>query len=312
MGMIHRASSEEQLAAYRNVHEVWGGDMALEAYVQWRLNSRQHNRACCWVSTLRDGSVAASLAVYPLQFREAEGGIVPGIGIGAVHTRPDQRRRGRAEALCREVLRRSTGEAVRRALLFSDIAPEYYAGMGFALVGTQRWRCDGPDALDALAEGADASLLTAIESPAERMDLLAGSYQAQHAGRCLHLHRDPDYWDYSLDKNCGERFVEIGDGEGYALIFEDTPQGVLYPVELALRSPDDGRLPEVWRALAMRARSLGMTSLSSWLAPPPALSRRFVRGPLDKAIPMIADLATAGSPGVRGARACAFYSSDHF
>jgi len=56
---LHPASPEERLAAYRNVHDVWGGGLPLQQHVERRLASVRHNQADWYVGCL-DGRVIAS------------------------------------------------------------------------------------------------------------------------------------------------------------------------------------------------------------------------------------------------------------
>ena len=125
---IHPASEPERIQAFRNVHDVWGGGVDLETHVRHRLQSVQHNRATWFVGCL-GGRVVTSLGCYPMLFC-LNGRVVPGIALGAVHTRAEWRGRRFAPRLIRWVEEYQQDRGATLALLYSDIDPEYYARQG--------------------------------------------------------------------------------------------------------------------------------------------------------------------------------------
>lgn len=208
---LHRASDDERLAAYRNVHDVWAGGLPLEQHVERRLASVQHNRADWYVGCL-DGRVVASLAAYPLRFH-VRGKVVEGFSIGSVHTLAEFRGRGYAAELIHwvEAARRETG--ARLALLYSDIACSYYARLGY--VECPAWEGSRPldQPLPPRRAASDRWRLEPCE-PEETLDTLARLYDAYHGSKPIAVARTPEYWRYTLAKSPRDRFCLLVDVRG--------------------------------------------------------------------------------------------------
>jgi predicted N-acetyltransferase YhbS len=77
-----------------------------------------------------DGAVLASMKRYRFTVRY-DGETLPMVGIGALFTPPERRRRGHAEALVERVIEREQAGGAGVATLFSEIGAEYYAKMAF-------------------------------------------------------------------------------------------------------------------------------------------------------------------------------------
>ena len=116
----HLASSAEITAAFRNVHEFWGGDSQIDEYVKQRLASRHHQRATWYVGCV-DGTVACSLGAFPFELGLADS-IERAIFIGCVHTRPEDRGQGFVPQLFEFVENAEQQAGVKWSLLFSDIS----------------------------------------------------------------------------------------------------------------------------------------------------------------------------------------------
>ena len=308
---IHPANADEQLAAYRNVHEVWGGDAPLDAFVERRLASLQHNRAAWWVLTVTEAGqapvVAASLGCYPLHFGTADGEHHTGFGFGAVHTRPEHRRRGLADRLCREVIRVRREQGDRFAVLFSDIDPGYYARMGFVRTATRRWRASD---LHTLAHSGPVARLKRVEEPERRIRTLNAAYAAHHAADPVHLRRPAEYWRYSLTKYPDDLFLSVDGNQGYLRVSISPEHGGVHLIEVALKDPD--RSAAALRGLAHYALDFRtLQFISGWARPPKALrTTLFTSTPLTRAIPMIVDLS--GELGEEQLAQTRLWSSDHF
>ncbi len=275
---IHLASTDERTAAWRNAHEVWGGGLDMEGFLARRQGSARHLRARWWVLTV-EGVVTAGLGLQELAF-DLRGRIVPGFGLGSVHTRPDARRQGHAERLCRHVIELQRRQGAGVGLLFSDIGQDYYGRMGFVPCASFNHTCANPTAL---AESGPRLRLTPID-PAARLDLLSAAWTRHGQRAPLTLARDLDYWRYSLIKEPDNRLFSISDDEGaeigYARVQLDDE--VVAPIEIALL--DEGGDPEgraaQHRDAALRAiAALGAPRLSTWIDPGAALGGHFEQKP---------------------------------
>ena len=127
----HLASSAEIAAAFRNVHEFWGGDSQIDEFVKQRLASRHHQRATWYVGCV-DDTVACSLGAFPFELG-IDDSIERAIFIGCVHTRPENRGQGFAPQLFEFVENAEQQAGVKWSLLISDIAPNYYERLGYQI-----------------------------------------------------------------------------------------------------------------------------------------------------------------------------------
>ena len=76
--------------------------------------------------------MVTSLAAHPIQFR-IDGNTVSGIAIGSVYTTKDVRGRGLAPLLIAWVEDYKQRQGTGLSVLYSDIKPEYYVRLGYAL-----------------------------------------------------------------------------------------------------------------------------------------------------------------------------------
>ncbi len=274
---IHPAARSERLQAYRNVHEVWGGGVDLDAYVRWRVESVQHNRATWFVGCLA-GRVVTSLGCYPLRFRLC-GTIEPGMAIGAVHTVPAHRGRGYAPQLIRWVEEYQQQRGTKLSLLYSDIDPDYYARLGYRICSSWHGRADQSSAAELLAspppESSGFKLLPS--SAPDQWEMLADFYQQYHSGFAISISRNADYWKYLLAKDRDDLFFWLHDSasnrRGYVRVGPDGNLWKIRDVGLDERCPNGLRtlLSELIRA----GRARGVESISGWLPDKPAVRALF-------------------------------------
>jgi len=131
---IRKASPIELTQVYANVHETWPHHPDLQTHVQLRLASAQHQKASWYIVAL-DDQIVASLGWYPFEF-QIEGKVLPGAGIGAVHTLPQHRGRGYAKKLLTSVHNIMRHNGVKICHLYSDIDPAYYQQFGYLTIPT--------------------------------------------------------------------------------------------------------------------------------------------------------------------------------
>ncbi len=149
-------------------YSIWGEGLTRHAYGRWNEAQmatpwgRRHLRRA---ALLDDGIPVVSAKTYALEAR-IEDRVVPVLGIGAVFTPPEHRRRGLAGALIYRLWAAAAPDGVRLALLFSEIGASFYERLGFAVVPRTEVMLDvrpfrrGPPA--AMVRTADARDLDAI------------------------------------------------------------------------------------------------------------------------------------------------------
>lgn len=256
---IHVANDAERVELYRNVHDVWGGGLSIDAHLKRRLASPQHNRATWYVGCL-DGDVVSSLGCYPLRF-SVRGTVVKGMAIGAVHTRADCRGRGFAPLMFDRVEHEARESGVAISLLYSDIPPGYYARLGYVECPSHEADFDPTQsAWDDIA--ADAEPLERM-SPVDARSLMESQYTAFHRSRAIFLHRDTTYWDFLEQKGAGDAVHGFGSMTGY--LRTSCRGGTLTVRDFAL--PDDGEesLRKLFAAIVWIGRIENATEVIGWL-----------------------------------------------
>ncbi len=286
---FHRADRDEKIEAFEHSHESWGDDAPCAQWVERRLDSPRHQRADWWVLTV-DDEVASSLGCYELDFCHRDA-TVDGIGIGAVHTAPDERGKGYASRLCRRVHEQYADEGCRLALLFTDIDPDFYRELGYATSSDRRF--DTTELRDIAESGPRAGLHPL--DPVDQIDLLALWYDEAHEEVPLALDRDRAYWETTVEERPDDRFFAVSrpgdEPSGYVRVRGgDDPLQVL---ELVVPDAETRTEAACYRALADFALARQFDHLRQYFPPPSPLLSHFDDNRRDQAIPMVRPLDDA-------------------
>lgn len=120
-------------AAASQTHEIWSGGWSLPAHIERQKDilRRAGPDILRYIGLVDETGLIASMKRYGLIVHVPGAGSMPAIGIGAVFTRKDARKKGAAAKLLHWLLEdaRSTGHAL--ALLYSEIGTSYYEKFGF-------------------------------------------------------------------------------------------------------------------------------------------------------------------------------------
>ncbi len=260
---VHEASPQERQAAFANVFEVWPQGPDLQTHLQRRNASVQHRRARWYVGVLQ-GQVVTSLGAYPVRLL-LEGRSLPAVAIGSVHTLSQFRGRGLASQLLRQVEAALAEQGVQLALLYSDIAPEFYQRLGYQLCPA--WQGWLPVASESPSESETWELRsTSWEEAAAEIRQLYGQ---SHARRALAYDRPAEYWEFLHRKWPQDQYLlvcEKGKPVGYARMHQVGRQAHL--VDWALR-PEvaPGGLARLLRLLARLGAQHGWQRVGGWLPP---------------------------------------------
>ncbi|HSK10054.1 MAG TPA: GNAT family N-acetyltransferase [Vicinamibacterales bacterium] len=189
-------------------HPVWGEGLDRAGYARYNLaqlgtpwgRSHLHRVALIeggrWVSTAKRYDLRARL-------RGREVGV---LGIGAVFTRPEARRRGAASEVLRRLMDAGAADGASLALLFSEIGTGYYQRFGFRPVPVTQLVLTVAD-----ARRATASPAIAMRSGEPRdLPAIAEMNERQTAGSPFSLVRSPEYVAFAIAKKrllaaCGPR-----------------------------------------------------------------------------------------------------------
>lgn len=159
------------------------------------------------------GRLVGAFRAYAMQ-EHLGGATVPMLGLAAVATAPDARRRGVGRALCREAIRlgRERGDVV--SVLYAA-RPAFYRTLGWGLVGELHAYRFAPDALPEYEEA--AHVRPAGAGDRGRIEACYARVAARSNGP---IERGPDAWEFHLGVPGVEAVVYEAEGEvlGYALV----------------------------------------------------------------------------------------------
>jgi len=122
--------------ALNESYSLWGEGLSRPDYGRYnaaQLRTEWGAASLARVALVEDGRLLATAKRYDLVARLG-GQPRPMLGIGAVFTPPDLRRRGLARELIERMIEDAAARRVTGALLFSEIGPDYYARLGFSIV----------------------------------------------------------------------------------------------------------------------------------------------------------------------------------
>lgn len=136
MMQLVQATGEVLEQALDESFSLWGEGLTRRDYGRYnaaQLRTEWGAGHLTRVALVEDGLLLATAKRYDLLAR-VDGQRRPILGIGAVFTPPDLRRRGFAQRLIERMIEDAAARGVIGALLFSEIGPEYYARLGFSVV----------------------------------------------------------------------------------------------------------------------------------------------------------------------------------
>ena len=119
--------------AASHTHEIWSGGWSLDAHIERQKENlrRAGPDILRYIGLLDETGLIASMKRYGLVVHVPGKGPMPALGIGAVFTRKDARKKGAAAVLLRWLLDDAREKGAALALLFSEIGTAYYERFGF-------------------------------------------------------------------------------------------------------------------------------------------------------------------------------------
>ena len=136
---LRELTAEEWPGYFRGLQPLWGGGLAEEPFVAYQrrlVRSPEAAGRYRVLGLLAAGELLSAFKAYELQ---STAGLPSGrplrvLGIGAVFTPPELRRRGHGSAMLARALEVHARSGVDAALLFSDIGSAFYERLGFRLL----------------------------------------------------------------------------------------------------------------------------------------------------------------------------------
>jgi len=145
--LLRELTGEARTAYFRGIHPIWGGGLSEERFhlFQDRLadaaEARDRYRLLGWFV---EGAFTSGMKAYDLKGTFA-GKPLRLLGVGAVFTPPELRRRGHAAAMLRAVMEEWSSQGAHAAVLFSDISAHYYERLGFRVLESRECTVDASE-----------------------------------------------------------------------------------------------------------------------------------------------------------------------
>ena len=283
---LRLASESELPAIFAKVHEFWGRGLELQEYVTQRLASPQHRRAR-WYVALRGETIVSSLGCYPIEFYRG-GRPSQGIAIGSVHTRPEYRGQGAAAELLRYVEQIESQRGAALSVLYSDIAPRYYARLGYEICPAYYgW------SLPSLRTDADVEAWRLIPfHAAQFLSQMREMYARDHGVRRLAVARSEEYWQHLFPKRPHDSFFWLqppdGSLRGYARL--ELAGQSLKITDLALPDSTGDDFFQACRAVLIYATAQSCERVGGWLPNTEPAQRCFTLESRSREITMLKSL----------------------
>lgn len=263
-------------------YPLWGDGLTRQAYEKYNLAQqatrwgRQHLDR---VALVDGGRLLSSAKRYSIGLT-LDGRRCHGLGIAAVFTPPERRGQGFARQLLDRILDGATRDGYDVALLFSEIAPEYYARHGFIMVPQDTLQLEverKPGAPGIVVRGGDARDL----APVARMHQeLASRYR-------LSVDRTTEWIEYAIAKKrllaglaepgtCGVLFYVVEEGgRAVAYVVVTTDEAGWTLEECGDRDPSGARVGALLQTLIAREPAVNTPPIYGWMPVgwrPPQLS----------------------------------------
>jgi len=257
-------------------YDIWGEGLSRPAYERYyaaQLATPWGRANLQRFALVEHGAALASAKQYAFT-ATLDGRSVRVLGLGAVFTRPDARRRGAARELIERLLQHGADAGADLAVLFSEIGPEYYARLGFDVIPAMRTTLQVavPD-----RRGAPA-VMARFADDRDLADIVAMNTVRAEAFR-FHLNRDRDLVHYAIAKKRllaglgppGMRTVQFFVAEegasavAYVVVTTDSRGWMLE--ECGDRDPAGARVGAILQALVARDPAEARPAIAAWLPP---------------------------------------------
>lgn len=287
--------------AAAQTHGFWGSQRTLAEHTQRVFDSLARLGEGLRYVGLRDerGALVASLKFYTVALQTPQG-VAKTLGIGAVFVPETERGKGYGQAIVKAAMDEARALGYDAALLYSDIAPLFYARLGFVEFPALDWSAE----VTALP---DSVPLRTRPATADDLDTLSAWYHADAATCDIFPVRSSELWRFGKWFHRADDELILNDGQrdvGYLLVRRAPPGLRLF--EWAAPGVEPER---VWATVRRLAEMEGQTHVDGWLR----FDRRegwMTVTPRPDAIPMIAPLKDALTVTVN--MKAFFGAMDHF
>lgn len=238
-------------------HSLWGEGLSLDAHIARNLQAveRLSSESRLRLVGLSDAKGAIGVCMKWYTFERMLPSVqVPErvLGIGALFTQPSLRGGGLAAKLVSESMERAEAAGYGAALLFSEIQPEYYEGLGFVRLPCEEFSME----TTSTSEGDERWEICRVFSVSEKLRELQGG-ASQSALSHSELTLEFLEWWHEIPG----RWLEIfRDGSPVGFGAFRLEGRTLRLMHVTLGEFDDG----FWRALSGFARAQGCERVVGW------------------------------------------------
>jgi predicted N-acetyltransferase YhbS len=282
-------------------HKFWGGKRTLEQHTQRAFDALGMLGENLRYVGLRDedGALVASLQFYTVAL-QTPNGVARTLGIGAVFVPESQRGNGYGQGVVRAAMEEAKSLGYDAALLYSDIAPQFYTRLGYVEFPAFDWSTD----VSALPNDAPLTTRPAI---ADNFNSISVWYHADAAWAEIFPVRSPETWEFLrwLNGAAGDLILCDDTREVGYINVRSTPQGLRH-YEWVAPAIEPAR---VWATIRKLTELEGQSQVYGWLRPDRREEWMSVT-PRPAAIPMIAPLND--SLTVTAEMRAVFREMDHF
>ena len=272
---------EAVATAARQAHALWGGDRTVEQHVADTFEQLERGHDLLRFVGLRDrsGALVCSLKRYDAVL-STPSGAVRTVGIGALFTTPEQRRRGHANRLVRIVMEQARSAGYGAALLYSDIDPRFYERMGYVLLPHPTWIAKTPD-----LPPMDAFAVRPIDDAGQLLAIHERSFEPNW----VRMRRNGASWALATwRQRQAKTWLLIEQEREVGYIIASKHDDLLWVVDEAMLEPQKSA-ERLWATLRKLAVQEGAARIAGWLRPDHA-GGPFAASPRSCCIPMVAPL----------------------
>lgn len=270
---------EAVATAARQAHSLWGGDRTVEEHVAETFEQLERGHDLLRFVGLRDpsGALVCSLKRYDAVLTTASGPVRT-VGIGALFTPVEARRRGHANLLVRIVMDRAKRAGYGAALLYSDIDPRFYERLGYVLLPHPTW----------IAKTADLPPSGAFAlGKCDDVERLLAMYEQSFEPSWVRAQRNRASWELaSWRQRQAKTWLLVEQERAVGYIIASKHDDLLWVVDEAMLG---GSAPRLWATLRKLAVQEGAARVAGWLRPDHA-GGPFAASPRSCCIPMVAPL----------------------
>lgn len=269
--IVSELNDELVAVAASQTHEIWSGGWALDAHIErQKANLRRAGSDILrYVGMVDETGLIASMKRYGLVVHVPGAGPKPAIGIGAVYTRKDVRKKGAAAKLLNWLLDDARASGNVLALLYSEIGTSYYEKFGFVALPSNEHSAGTMD----FPSTTSLSIRPAV---AEDEAAMIAFHEASWDPSIVRIARTPAHLRYFRFRNTADQawiLQRNGVDVGYviAALHDGKRDDGFVPAERTLWV-DEWAVPgipiaDILGAIRIIARSQSAERISGWFSP---------------------------------------------